>query len=586
VLINGCELIASGEIALFRGQMQMASPEFELLEDGDGARAPGIVPVYPLTRGVRQRWLRQRIAALLQRDDLMAEIVEIMPAEWRSERGWPERAEAFRQVHFPESEALRDRALERFKFEEAFLLQLMGALARQRMRREPGPPAPERSTMMARFLAGLPFTLTGAQSRALDELLADLRTGRRMNRLLQGDVGSGKTVVALAAFLPLLEAGWQGAFMVPIEILAEQHHRRWGPVFEAMGLRCALLTGSTPARERRGILEALETGEIRLIFGTHALVQEDIRFARLGLAVVDEQHRFGVMQRASLHERGKPHVLVMSATPIPRSMAMTLYGDLDLSVIDEIPPGRPPLVTRLLDEGKRDEVYAWLRERTAAEERAMLIFPLVEESDKQELLAASEQYEALREGELAGVPCELIHGRLGGARKTEIMQRFASGETRVLVSTTVIEVGIDVPEATVMVIHNPERFGLSQLHQLRGRIGRGTRKSYCLLLLPEELGEGARRRLELFAVHRDGFRLAEEELRQRGPGDLFGVRQHGLPELRLVHPLADAALVALARDRARDLVERDPELLAADLRPLRDLLRRLFLERVLLSAVG
>ncbi len=588
LLANGREVMASGEVGLFRGQMQMASPEVELLdeaEDGE-AQAPGMVPVYPLSKGIRQRWLRGRVAALLEREDLMAELEEILPEPWLSEAGWPGRREAFRQIHFPDSAEDAERALDRFKFEEAFLLQLLGALNRQRNRRDEGPVAPGDSALLKRFLSDLPFELTAAQSGAMDEILADMRSGARMNRLLQGDVGSGKTVVALAAFLPLLEDGWQGAFMVPIEILAVQHFKRWGPVLEALGLSCALLTGSTPAAERREILAGLERGHLKLIFGTHALIQEDVRFARLGLAVVDEQHRFGVMQRASFHGQGKPHVLVMSATPIPRSMAMTLYGDLDLSIIDEIPPGRPPVISRLVAESKRAEVFDWLRERVTEGERGFLIFPLVEESDKQELGAATEEYEALREGELAGIPCELLHGRMNGARKAEIMERFAAGETRILVATTVIEVGIDVPEATVMLIHNPERFGLSQLHQLRGRIGRGDRKSYCLLMLPEELGEGARKRLELFAAHRDGFRLAEEDLKQRGPGELFGVRQHGRPELRLVHPLEDAALVVLARDRARGLAEADPELMAADLRALRRLLRRLFMDRILLSGVG
>jgi len=586
ILVNGSQIMASGEVGLFRGQMQMSSPEVEVLDEGEQSQAPGIVPVYPLTRGVRQRWLRGRISALLERRDLMAEIAEILPREWIEEGGWPSRREAFRRIHFPDSPEEAALALDRFKFEEAFLLQILAALNRARVRREAGPRAPESSTLLDGFLAGLPFRLTGAQEKALAEILSDMRAGSRMNRLLQGDVGSGKTVVALAAFLPLLQDGWQGAFMVPIEILAEQHFRRWGPSLEKLGLRCALLTGSTPARERRELLAGLASGEIRMVFGTQAIIQKDVRFARLGLAVVDEQHRFGVMQRASLQGQGKPHVLVMSATPIPRSLAMTLYGDLDLSLIDEIPPGRPPVLSRLVAESKRPDVYAWIRERVAEDERAMLIFPLVEESDKQELLAATEQFESLREGELAGLPCELLHGRMGGARKAEIMQRFATGDLRVLVATTVIEVGIDVPEATMMVIHNPERFGMSQLHQLRGRVGRGERKSYCLLLLPDELGEGARRRLELFVAHRDGFRLAEEDLKLRGPGDFFGIRQHGRPDLRLVSPLADAELVARARERARRLVEEDPELLAADLRPLRELLARRFLDRVLLSGVG
>jgi len=588
-LRNGAELVANGEVSLFRSALQMQSPEIEIL--GEGIEEPRllarkILPLYPLTRGVGQRWLRRLMDGVLARDDLAGELPEILPEEWLQADRWPGRFEALRQIHFPSDRESLAVARERLKFEELFLLQLLGALRRRRHGRERGPKLVDDARLFTPFIDALPFALTGAQDRALAEIRADLASGGRMNRLLQGDVGCGKTVVALAALLLAVEGGYQGAFMVPLEVLARQHHESWRDTLTGLGLKVGLLTGGLPAKERRAVSAALASGELDLVFGTHALIQEDVTFDRLGLAVVDEQHRFGVKQRAGLRERGAPHVLVMSATPIPRSLAMTVYGDLDLGIIDELPPGRPPVVTRLSSESKLPRILAFLRERVEAGERAFLVFPLVEEGDKAEIKAATDAFESLRNGELAGVGCELVHGRMSPARKAEALDRFRSGESRVLVATTVIEVGIDIPEATMMVIHNPERFGLSQLHQLRGRIGRGSEKSYCVLVTPDGLPEASRERLEIFTRHRDGFRLAEEDLKLRGPGELFGLRQHGKPELSLAHPLHDARLVTLARDRARDLAERDPELVASDLQPLRELLLRVYRDRLTLATVG
>lgn len=589
-LPNGVQVVANGEATAFRGALQMQSPELEILGEEESPRllARRILPLYPATRGVGQRWLRRLVDGLLAEPGVLGALPEILPAEWLRAEGWPARGVALRAIHFPEDRDELALARERLKFEELFLLQLLAALRRRQLGREAGPVLAGTERLFAPFLAGLPYQLTPAQARALAEIREDLASGGRMNRLLQGDVGCGKTVVALAALLLAVEGGYQGAFMVPLEALARQHYANWAGPLAALGLRAGLLLGggSQPAKERRSVLAGLADGAIDIAFGTQALIQDEVRFARLGLAVVDEQHRFGVLQRAGLRERGAPHLLVMSATPIPRSLAMTVYGDLELSVIDSLPPGRPPLVTRLASEAQLEQIHAFLRERVAAGERAFLIFPLVEEGDQAELAAATQAYEELASGALAGLGCGLIHGRLSAAKKAEALAAFRSGERPVLVATTVIEVGIDVPEATLMLIHNPERFGLSQLHQLRGRIGRGRQKSYCILVAPAGMSETSRERLEIFVKHRDGFRLAEEDLRLRGPGELFGQRQHGRPELSLAHPLTDARLVALARERAAALVARDPELAAADLRPLRELLQRVYRERLLLAGVG
>lgn len=589
-LPNGVQVVANGEPTAFRGALQMQSPELEILGEEESPRllARRILPLYPATRGVGQRWLRRLVDALLAEPGVLGALPEILPLEWLRAEGWPARGAALRAIHFPEDREELSLARERLKFEELFLLQLLAALRRRQLGREAGPVLAAGERLFAPFLAGLPYQLTPAQARALDEIRGDLASGGRMNRLLQGDVGCGKTVVALAALLLAVEGGYQGAFMVPLEALARQHYANWAGPLAALGLRAGLLLGggSQPAKERRSVLAGLADGAIDVAFGTQALIQEEVRFARLGLAVVDEQHRFGVLQRAGLRERGAPHLLVMSATPIPRSLAMTVYGDLELSVIDSLPPGRPPLVTRLASEEQLPQIHAFLRERVTAGERAFLIFPLVEEGDQAELAAATQAYEELASGALAGLGCGLIHGRLSAAKKAEALAAFRSGERPVLVATTVIEVGIDVPEATLMLIHNPERFGLSQLHQLRGRIGRGRQKSYCILVAPAGMSETSRERLEIFVKHRDGFRLAEEDLRLRGPGELFGQRQHGRPELSLAHPLTDARLVELARERAAALVARDPELAAADLRPLRELLQRVYRERLLLAGVG
>jgi ATP-dependent DNA helicase RecG len=405
----------------------------------------------------------------------------------------------------------------------------------------------------------LGFELTGAQRKVLSAIARDLRAEHAMHRLVQGDVGSGKTVVGVIAMLFSVEAGGQAAFMAPTEVLARQHAKRQIPVLDEIGVRAELLTGSTPASERKRILSGLREGAVQILFGTHALIQEGVEFRKLGLAIVDEQHRFGVMQRAALGSEGA-HLLVMSATPIPRSLALTVYGDLDLSIIDEIPPGRQPVRTDVIGMDRIDGVWPEVIERASRGEQTFLVYPLVEESEALQLESAEDAFERLGRGPLGELRLGLLHGRMKPDQKEEVAARFARGEVDVLVATTVIEVGIDIPDASLMVIHHAERFGLGQLHQLRGRVGRGAASSHCVLAPSEGTAPPALRRLRELASTTDGFRVAELDLKERGMGDLHGIRQHGELPFRLLNPLEDALLVEQARELARELLDGDPRL--------------------------
>jgi len=435
----------------------------------------------------------------------------------------------------------------------------------------------------------LPFELTGAQARVLREISEDMASSRRMNRFLQGDVGAGKTLVALFAMLIAVEGGRQSALMAPTELLAEQHFLKLGALLEPLGLRVALLTGSVTRREREELLEGLRLGDVAIVVGTHALIQEGVEFGRLGLVVVDEQHRFGVRQRMALVEGRKtdpaPDVLVMSATPIPRSLALALYGDLDLSVLDELPPGRKPVRTLLRFPSRRDEVYAGVGRELDRGRQAYVVYPLVEESEKVDLRAATQEYDRLREDVFPGRRIGLLHGQLPTLEKEQVMRAFRDGDLDLLVATTVIEVGIDVPNATVMVIEHAERFGLSQLHQLRGRVGRGDDEAYCVLVA--EPGEQAAERLQVFTRTNDGFEIARADLRIRGQGDLFGSQQHGRdPLLRFADLIQDEDLLMKARVLARQIVEADPELEQPAHARIRELLEHRHAERFRMWKVG
>jgi len=515
-----------------------------------------IMPVYPLTAGISQltmtRSVEQGLAACR---DLLP---DPLPDEVRRDHQLCHTGYAYDQIHFPDDENTLAIARRRLAFEELFLLAIgMQVLSR---RREELSCAPLRDLDLTAFYGSLPFSLTGAQQRAVDEILADLASGRPMNRLVQGDVGSGKTMVAAAAMVCAARSGRQTALMAPTEILAEQHYKGLAPLLEGLGISCALLTGAARAKERRAVLEGLESGRLQAVIGTHALISPDVTYRDLGLVVTDEQHRFGVGQRSALSAKGeRPHLLVMSATPIPRTLALMIYGDLDVSVIDELPPGRQRIDTFAVTGAYRPRIYKFLAREIAAGRQAYMICSMVEENGADDRKAVTEYARVLQEQVFPQLRVACVHGRMKGREKEAVMAAFAGGEADILVSTTVVEVGVDVPNATVMVIEDADRFGLSQLHQLRGRVGRGKHKSYCVLIT-DNRSEETLARMRVMAQTGDGFRIAEEDLRLRGPGDFFGRRQHGLPALKVADLSWDMALLKEAQQAARALLDRDPGL--------------------------
>lgn len=483
---------------------------------------------------------------------------------------------AYENIHFPASPEALEVARRRLVFEELFLLTCGLQLLRQRRRDVAGPAC--RRMSMEPFYRRLPFALTGAQRRAIADAVEDMVSGKPMNRLCQGDVGSGKTMVAAACIWFAVENGWQTALMAPTEILARQHYQGLAPLLARFSIRCALLTGSTRAKERREILAGLADGSIDLCIGTHALLTEDVQYQKLGLVVTDEQHRFGVNQRAALSQKAEdPHLLVLSATPIPRTLALVIYGDLDVSVIDELPPGRQKVDTFALGESYRPRVQAFIRKLAAAGQQIFIVCPLVGEADQipDERKAVTAYAKQLQEQVFPDLRVAVLHGKMKPREKEKVMAAFAAGESDILVSTTVVEVGVDVPNATCMVVENADRFGLSQLHQLRGRVGRGKAKSYCILLSDSQ-NEETRARLKVMTQTNDGFRISQEDLRLRGPGDFFGQRQHGLPAMKIADLSCDMRLLDEAQTAARQLMERDPELTAPAHRPLRRRIRQLF----------
>jgi ATP-dependent DNA helicase RecG len=519
------------------------------------------LPVYGLTEGLTADRLRSLMRPVVAAASAWG---DPLPVAVRDQLQLLPLGEALQQIHLPDHQSSLSAARRRLVFDEFLLLQLGLLQRRHALTSRPAPPlmAPAGALLQA-FLDLLPFPLTGAQRRVLAEIRAELQRDRPMARLVQGDVGSGKTVVAIAALLTAIEAGCQGALMAPTEVLAEQHYRKLCEWLPQLHVSCALLTGSTPLRRRRELLADLANGTLQMLVGTHALLEDPVQFQRLGLVVVDEQHRFGVHQRNRLLDKGlQPHLLTMTATPIPRTLALSLHGDLEVSQIDELPPGRTPIRTALLSAGQRQEAYDLIREQVALGQRAYVVLPLVEESEKLDLRSAVEVHEQLCREVFPELSVGLLHGRLSSADKQAAITAFAEGRSQVLVSTTVVEVGVDVPAASVMVIDHAERFGLAQLHQLRGRVGRGAAASHCLLI-HDSRNALARQRLEVLVRSTDGFEIAEMDLRLRGPGQVLGTRQSGLPDLALASLTEDGEVLEQARSIAQELLRDDPDLQAA-----------------------
>ncbi|MBW4708782.1 ATP-dependent DNA helicase RecG [Roseobacter sp. YSTF-M11] len=558
-LPEGSRRIVSGKIEVFDGLPQMVHPDHIVAED-DGDEIPRFEPVYPLTAGITQKVMYKATTSALS---LVPDFPEWIDPEQKARAGWPDFGTSMKAAHRPsrqEDLAHTAPARERLAYDELMAHQLTLALARARARRKQGRMSLGDGHLQAAVVAALPYAPTGAQTRAIAEINADMASAVRMNRLLQGDVGAGKTLVAFMALLRAVEAGGQGVLMAPTEILARQHLESLHPLAEQAGVVLEVLTGRDKGRDRLAKLEALARGDIHVLVGTHAVFQADVEFADLRLAVVDEQHRFGVRQRLELGRKGTAvDVLVMTATPIPRSLSLARYGDMDVSVLDEKPPGRKPIRTALISTGRMDEVVGRLRAVIASGRQCYWVCPLVEESEAVDLTAAEDRFKHLRAALGEGV-VGMVHGQMPMAEKDAAMARFQTGDSKVLVATTVIEVGVNVPNATIMVIERAETFGLAQLHQMRGRVGRGEAESTCLLLYQSPLSESGRQRLEVLRETEDGFAIAETDLRMRGAGDLIGTAQSGVPRFRVADLERQAGLMAIAQTDARRLLADDPTL--------------------------
>jgi ATP-dependent DNA helicase RecG len=594
-LKKGDRVIFCGDIRGYRAQKEIYHPDLEWVEstEGDSLHFGRIVPVYSETEGLYQRRIRGIMHQVVQ--NAARKVTSPIPPQVSARCSLMPLSEALCEVHFPQTyldigqlNLKTSRPHQRLAFEEFFFLELGMALRRRGIAREEGITFRIAKTpIVDKLLERLPFALTRAQERVIEEIKGDMAQPHPMNRLLQGDVGSGKTVAALVASLIAIDNGFQAAMMAPTEILAEQHYLNLREWLRGMDVRVALLTGRIKGKERDELYKAITEGEAHLVVGTHALIQEGVSFKRLGLGVVDEQHRFGVMQRARLKRKGAvPDLLVMTATPIPRTLAMTLYGDMEVSILDELPPGRGPIATRVYREKDRGTVYRLVGEEIAKGRQAYVVYPLVEESEQLDLRDATQGAQRLQREVFPDYRIGLIHGRMKGEEKEEVMRAFREGAIQILVATTVIEVGIDYPNVTAMVVEHAERFGLSQLHQLRGRIGRGSHPSLCLLLAAPRLGREAWRRLKVMEETLDGFRIAEEDLAIRGPGEFLGVRQWGLPDLRVANLIRDVRLLQQARQEAFALIDQDPQLSSEEHRSLVKAVRGKWQERLELASVG
>ncbi|MBX2986874.1 MAG: ATP-dependent DNA helicase RecG [Bdellovibrionaceae bacterium] len=569
------EVRVVGKVLEYRGRLEFHHPDLRDIEPDEEVQ-DDLVPLYTEIEGLASSKIHKLVKLAF---------AQLKPADWGDEV-FPEwlrktydvipRWDALKRIHHPESDKAREyldmksAAHRRLIFEEFFWLELYLAARRTGFKKEQGPLIDPPGEGAKRLRASLPFQLTAAQERAFEDIRRDLASGSPMHRLVQGDVGSGKTLVCFLAAVTAAESGYQSTLMAPTEILAEQHFKNARKFLEPLGLRLALLTGSTRAAERKALLAELAAGNIDLLIGTHALIEDEVKFARLGLVIVDEQHRFGVEQRGELKNKGvSPHFLVMTATPIPRTLAMTVYGDLDVSVIDELPPGRSPIQTRVIFDSKKAQALDFMMQQLAKGRQAYIVYPLVEESEKIDLKDAVSEFEALK-ARFPAVRFDLLHGKMKPAEKDAVMERFRAGETQVLVSTTVIEVGVDVPNANIMLIEHAERFGLSQLHQLRGRVGRGEFKSFCIMILGYAVSEEARQRTEFMERTTDGFKIAEFDLELRGPGEFLGTRQSGLAGFKMANLVRDLAILQEAREAAFEVLHHDPQLKHRDHQALRN----------------
>lgn len=561
----GATLRIVGKLTDFRGRLQFVHPQISLIQEAEEVRNE-LKPIYTESESLSSSKIQSLIRSALQQLTSSAQVAELerLPKTLLQKRGLVGKIEALQRVHFPRPEQaqalieFRDPGQQRLIFDEFFELELLMFYLREGREQKAG--LRMRESLMESDFRLLPFQPTGAQRRVLNEIFLDFSSGRCMNRLVQGDVGSGKTLVAFLAVVVAKRNSYQSALMAPTEILAEQHFLNSQKILSAFGVRVGLLTGKTKAREREELHRKLESFELDFLIGTHALIEEVVRFQKLGLVIIDEQHRFGVRQRTKLTEKGQnPHVLTMTATPIPRTLSWTAYGDLRVSVIDELPPGRQPITTRVISQAQKSQLWKWLGELLAKGHQAYVVYPLIEESEKVDLQNASDEYERLSQA-YPGVSFALMHGRLQPEEKEAVMARFRQGQTQVLVSTTVIEVGVDVPKACVMVIEHAERFGLAQLHQLRGRVGRGAEKSYCILVAGRAVSDVSVQRLRLMEQTQDGFKIAQADLEIRGPGELLGAQQSGLLQFRMADLVRDEKLLEQARAEAEHLLHLDPRL--------------------------
>ncbi len=592
---KGRNLIFSGEVRWFNYQREIHHPDVEVVEsdiEKDYLNFQRIVPIYSETEGLYQRTLRRLMKTIL--DGYADELSSPIPSEIVERQDLINFSEAFRRVHFPpEGESIdvlnlqRSDGHRRIIFDEFFFLELGMALKKRGVALETGVSFKTDGVLVQKLLDLLSFKLTRAQERALAEIKEDLKKPHPMNRLIQGDVGCGKTVVALLTCLYVVECGYQAAIMAPTEVLAEQHFLNLHRWVEPLGVKVALLTSSVKGSEREDLYQRIRNGDVQLVIGTHAVIQEAVEFNRLGLAIIDEQHKFGVVQRGLLKKKGgNPDVLVMTATPIPRTLAMTIYGDLDVSLIDEMPPGRMPVETKVFPESARPRVYRIVEEEVRKGRQAFVVYPLVEESEKLDLKDATRMAEHLQKDVFPEFRIGLLHGRMKSDEKEAIMMEFKEGGIQILVATTVIEVGIDIPNASIMVVEHAERFGLSQLHQLRGRIGRGRYPSKCILLAQYRSSEESKVRLRAMERTADGFKIAEEDLELRGPGEFFGIRQSGLPDFRVAHILRDTPILIEARKEAFRLVQEDPELIHPSHGGLKEILIKRWKGRMELATIG